>query len=196
MKKLIENIYARTLKIAAHKNATWGLAAVSFIESSFFPIPPDVILIPMCIANRSRAFFYAAVCTLASVIGGLVGYAIGYFLFETIGQVIVDFYGMNDKFGALQAKYDEWGGWIIFAKGLTPFPYKIITILSGVLHLSLIVFIVSSVFSRAIRFFLVAALLWKYGAPVQAFIEKRLMLVTVLFLLLLIGGFVSLKYII
>jgi membrane protein YqaA with SNARE-associated domain len=193
--KILRKLYDRLLAAARGKNAVWALAAVSFIESSVFPIPPDAMLIPMCIANRHRAFHYAAVCTAASVLGGLLGYAIGYFLFESVGRHIIDLYGMQDKFGAMQAKYAQYGGWIIFAKGLTPFPYKIITILSGVLHLALPVFIISSVCSRALRFFLVAALLWKYGAPVQEFIEKRLMLVTVGFLLLLIGGFVALKYI-
>lgn len=154
------------------------------------------MLIPMCIANRRRAFWYAAVCTAASVLGGLLGYAIGYFLYESVGQAIVHFYGMDDRFAQLQEKYAEWGGWIIFAKGLTPFPYKIITILSGVLHLALPVFIVSSIFSRALRFFLVAALLWKYGEPVKSFIEKRLTFVTLIFLVILVLGFVSLRYLI
>jgi membrane protein YqaA with SNARE-associated domain len=194
MKHLIRNIYDWTLRISAHKHATWGLAAVSFIESSVFPIPPDVILVPMCIANRRKAFFYALVCTISSVIGGLLGYAIGYFLFETVGNAIIEMYGMQDKFHILKAKYDEWGGWLIFAKGLTPFPYKIITIFSGAMHLALPIFIISSIFGRAIRFFLVAALIWKYGAPVQTFIEKHLTLVSLGFLALLIGGFVGIKY--
>lgn len=196
MNALLRKLYDWTLRISAHRHAERWLAAVSFIESSVFPIPPDAMLIPMCIANRDKAFRYAAICTAASVLGGMLGYAIGYFLYEALGQSIVTFYGAQEGFAALEAKYAEWGGWIIFGKGLTPFPYKIITILSGVLHLSLPVFIVSSIFSRAIRFFLVAALIWKYGAPVQAFIEKRLMLVTMLFLILLIGGFVAIKYVI
>ncbi len=129
------------------------------------------------------------------MLGGLLGYAIGYFLYETVGRHIIDFYGLTDKFASLQAKYDAYGGWIIFAKGLTPFPYKIITIFSGVMHMALPVFIVSSVFGRAIRFYLVAALLWKYGEPVKAFIEKYLTLVTMGFHLLLIGGFAAIQYI-
>jgi membrane protein YqaA with SNARE-associated domain len=195
MADLLRRLYDRVLNISSHRHAVWGLAAVSFIESSVFPIPPDIVLIPMCISNRRKSFHYAGICTVSSVLGGLLGYAIGYFLFEEIGQKIINLYGMADKFGALQGKYAEWGGWIIFAKGLTPFPYKIITILSGVLHLGLPVFIVASIFSRAIRFYLVAGLVWKYGAPIQTFIEKRLMLVTCFFLLLLIGGFAAIKYI-
>lgn len=193
--KLLRQMYDWTLKISAHKHATWGLASVSFIESSFFPIPPDIVLIPMCIANRSKAFFYAAVCTASSVLGGFFGYAIGYFLFESIGKEIIEFYSAVDDFARLQTKYDQWGGWIIFAKGLTPLPYKILTILSGVMHLSLPVFLISSIGARSIRFFLVAGLIWKFGAPIQQFIEKYLVLCTVAFLLLLIGGFVALKYI-
>lgn len=194
--KMIRSLYDWALKVAAHKNAAGWLAAISFIESSIFPIPPDAVLIPMCIARRDKAFYYATICTVSSVVGGLLGYYIGYALYETIGTKIVAFYGAEEKFLALQDKYAEWGGWIIFAKGMTPIPYKILTILSGVLHLSLPVFITASVFSRAIRFYVVAALLWKFGAPIQAFIEKRLMLVTSAFLVLLIGGFVALKYII
>jgi membrane protein YqaA with SNARE-associated domain len=195
MMKLIRKIYDWTLRISAHRHATWGLAGVSFVESSFFPIPPDVILIPMCISNRSKAFWYATICTLASVAGGLLGYGIGYFLYESIGSSIIEFYGMGGKFSELQSRYAEWGGWIIFAKGLTPFPYKVITILSGVLSLSIPVFIVASILSRSLRFFLVAALIWKYGAPIQSFIERRLGLVTLLFLVLLIGGFALLRYV-
>jgi len=189
-KPLLRRLYDWTLRVAAHKHASWGLAGVSFVESSIFPIPPDAVLIPMCIAERKKAFRYAAICTAASVLGGLLGYAIGYFLYESLGKSIIHFYGMDTKFDMLKAKYDEWGGWIIFAKGMTPIPYKLITITSGVLKLNLATFIIASIFSRAIRFYLVAALIWRYGAPVQKFIEKRLMLVTVAFLALIIGGFV------
>lgn len=171
------------------------LAGVSFLESSVFPIPPDVMLIPMCIAERRRAFFYAAVCTLASVLGGLLGYAIGYWLYAAIGEKIISFYGMGKGFAEMQQKYNEYGGWIIFAKGLTPIPFKIITILSGVMQLSLAVFIPASIACRALRFFLVAGLIWKYGAPIQVFIEKYLGWVCLGFLILLIGGFIALKYI-
>ncbi|HYD18701.1 MAG TPA: YqaA family protein [Patescibacteria group bacterium] len=193
--KPLRKLYDFMLRLSGSRHATPALAAVSFIESSVFPIPPDVMLIPMCIARRDRAFYYAAVCTVASVVGGLLGYAIGYFLFETLGQRILDFYHITGKFTEMQAKYNDYGGWIIFAKGLTPFPYKILTILSGVMHMALPVFIVSSVACRALRFFLVAGLLWKFGAPIQLFIEKYLGWVTLAFLLVLIGGFVAIAYI-
>lgn len=195
MKKLIRKVYDLTLRISAHRHATWGLAGVSFVESSVFPIPPDVVLIPMCIANRQKAFYYATVCTVASVLGGLLGYAIGYALYESVGQKIIEIYGAGDKFGDLKARYDEYGGWIIFAKGLTPFPYKVLTILSGVMQMNLGVFIVSSIACRAIRFYLVAGLLWKFGEPVKVFIEKYLTWLALAFLAILIGGFALLKYI-
>lgn len=196
MMKYIRRMYDWTLALSAHRHAGWALGGVSFVESSVFPIPPDVMLIPMCIADRKKSFRYATICTISSVFGGFLGYAIGYFLYETIGQQIVEFYGAADKVAELQVKYDEWGGWIILAKGMTPFPYKILTILSGVLHMNLAVFAAASVAARAMRFYLVAALIWKFGAPIQAFVEKYLGWCTLVFLILLIGGFVSLKYVI
>lgn len=193
--KLIRKIYDDIVRLSGHPQAIWALAGIAFIESSVFPIPPDILLIPMCIAERRKSFLYAAVCTVASVLGGLLGYAIGYALYDTLGQRIIEFYGMSAGFADMKAKYAEYGGWIIFAKGLTPFPFKIITILSGVMQLSLAVFIPASIACRALRFFIVAGLLWKFGAPIQTFIEKYLGWVTFAFLVILISGFVALKYI-
>ncbi len=195
MMNLIRKLYAWTLHLSGSKHAMPALAAVSFIESSVFPIPPDVMLIPMCIARRDKAFFYATVCTVASVLGGLLGYAIGYFLFETLGKQILEIYHITEKFADMQARYDQYGGWIIFAKGLTPFPFKILTIVSGVMHMDLHIFVLSAIAARAMRFYLVAGLLWKFGAPIQAFIEKYLGWVTLAFLAVLIGGFVAIAYI-
>ena len=195
MMKLIRKIYDWTIRLSETKYALWALAAVAFAESSFFPIPPDLLLIPMCIAERRRSFFYAAVCTASSVIGGLAGYAIGYYAFETWGKPILDFYGMHKSFADLKTHFDEYGGWIILAKGMTPIPFKLLTIFSGVMHLALPVFILSSIGARAMRFFVVAGLLWKFGAPVRVFIEKHLGWVMIGFLVLLIGGFVAIKYI-
>ncbi|MFH1159012.1 MAG: YqaA family protein [Pseudomonadota bacterium] len=187
-------LYDRAMRIAAHKHAAWGLAGISFIESSVFPIPPDVVLMPMCLADRSKSFRYATICTVASVLGGILGYAIGYFLFESVGKTVLNFYGLMEQFASFQEKYNAWGGWIVFAGGLTPIPYKVITIASGVTHMNIAVFCMASVAGRAARFYLVAALLWKYGMPIQAFIEKYLGLLTILFFALLIGGFIGLKY--
>lgn len=192
--RFLRALYDRTLAIAAHRHAEWGLAVVSFAESSFFPIPPDVALIPMCVAKRDRAYRYAAVCTLASVLGGVAGYFIGYFLYDAVGAPIVEFYGLAEKFSSFKDKYEEWGAWIVFGAGLTPIPYKVFTIASGVAAMNLPVFIAASLVGRAARFFLVATLIRKYGAPVQAFIEKRLGLVTIVFLVLLVGGFVLVKH--
>ena len=187
-------MYYWSINIASHKNAVWLLAAMSFIESSFFPIPPDVTLIPMCIAKREKSFLYATVATVGSVLGGMFGYAIGFFLFETIGKAILNFYSLTDVFASFQSQYNEYGGWIVFAGGLTPIPYKVITIASGVTHMNLPLFIITSILGRAIRFYIEAALLWKYGASIKNFIEKYMGLLTIAFFVLLIGGFVSLKY--
>ena len=182
--------------LAGHRHATPALAAVSFIESSVFPIPPDIMLIPMVLADRAKAFRIALVCTLASVLGGLLGYAIGVFLFEEVGRPMLVFYGYGPKFDVFQAKYNDWGAWAVFIAGVTPFPYKVITILSGVTSLNLAVFFVASVAARGLRFFIVAALLWKFGTPIRDFIEKYLGILFVAFCGLLIGGFVLIKFLI
>ena len=191
---MLQRLYDWTMAIARHRHALWGLAAVAFIESSFFPIPPDVLLIPMVLALPSRAFFLAAVCTVASVTGGYLGYAIGYFAFEAIGERVLEFYHVMDKYEALKASYAEWGAWIIILKGMTPIPYKLITIASGALKFNLASFTLASLISRSLRFFLVAALLWRFGEPIRVFIERRLMLVTSVFAAALVGGFLVLRY--
>lgn len=186
---MIRGLYNWTMSLAASPYALFALAAVSFIESSFFPIPPDVIMIPMIIATPRRAFLIAGVATVASVLGGLFGYYIGAFLFDTVGQPIFDFYGKSDAVAAFSEKFNAYGAWAVLVAGVTPFPFKVITIMSGATGLSLPVFIVSAIIARALRFFLVAALLWKFGAPIRDFIERRLGLVFVIFCVLLIGGF-------
>ncbi len=191
---MLRSTYDWVMGLAARKDAIWVLAAIAFIESSVFPIPPDVLLIPMVLAARDRAWRYAAVCTIASVLGGMLGYAIGMFLFESAGQPLLEFYGYADKFDAFRGRYNEWGAWIVFIAGLTPFPYKVITIASGVAELDLAVVTVASVLARGLRFFIVAALLWWLGPPVREFIEKRLGLMTIVFCVLLLGGFVVAKY--
>jgi membrane protein YqaA with SNARE-associated domain len=182
--------------LAGHRHATPALAAVSFVESSVFPIPPDIVLIPMVLADRAKAFRIALICTIASVLGGMLGYAIGVFLFEEVGRPMLEFYGYGPKFAEFQGKYNDWGAWAVFIAGVTPFPYKVITILSGVTSLDLLVFVVASVAARGLRFFIVAALLWKFGEPIRDFIEKYLGLLFVAFCVLLIGGFVLVKFLI
>jgi membrane protein YqaA with SNARE-associated domain len=191
---MLQNLYARILALAAGPNALTALLIISFAESSFFPIPPDILLIPMILARPREAFRLAAYCTMASVAGGLLGYAIGYFLFDAIGRPILEFYHAMDRYDALKAAFDQWGIWIIIVKGMTPIPYKLITIASGVAQFDLGLFVAASIVSRSLRFFLIAALLWWFGDPVRDFIERRLMLVTSLFAVGLIGGFVVLRY--
>jgi len=191
---MLRKLYDWTLNLAARPNATRALAVVSFAESSFFPVPPDVLLIPMVLAQRHRAWFIAGVCTIASVLGGLAGYAIGFYLFETIGRWVIDLYGLQEKAEQFHVFYDQWGLWVILIKGLTPIPFKIITIMSGAAHFDLLTFFLASIVTRGARFFLVAALLKRFGPPIQAFIEKRLTLVFLAFLAALIGGFVAVSY--
>jgi len=191
---MLRRLYDWTMNLAGHRRATSALAAVSFIESSVFPIPPDVLLIPMVLAARDRAWRYAAICTIASVLGGMLGYAIGLYLFESAGQPLLEFYGYATKFDEFRGRYNEWGAWIVFIAGLTPFPYKVITIASGVAELDFAVFSIASVLARGLRFFIVAALLWWLGPPVRVFIEKRLGLMTIIFCVLLLGGFIVAKY--
>ncbi|WP_119678892.1 YqaA family protein [Indioceanicola profundi] len=191
---MIRPLYDWTMRLAAHPRAMWSLAGVSFAESSFFPIPPDVMLIPMILANRKKAFLIAAVCTLASVIGGLFGYLIGYALYEAVAEPILQAYGYVDQFAAFEAKYNEWGALIVAGGALTPFPYKITTVFSGMVGMTIPGFIVASIIGRATRFFLVAALLYWFGEPIRVFIEKNLGMLSVLFFLLLVGGFVAVKF--
>ncbi len=192
---MLRRLYDWVMELAAHRNATGVLAVVSFVESSIFPVPPDAMLIPMALANRKRAWFYATVATIASVLGGLVGYAIGYFLYDTVGQAIISFYGLTEKFNSFSARYNEHGLAIVFFAGLTPFPYKVITIASGVTKMALPVFIAASVVSRAMRFFLVCGLLYFFGPPIKDFIEKYLGWLTLAFGILLVGGFVAIRYV-
>jgi len=182
------------MSFSARPNAVWALVFFSFIESSIFPIPPDVLLIPMVLAARSRWLGLAMACTAASVLGGLAGYAIGYFLYDGIGRPLLEFYGYGAKFTEFQQRYNELGAWIVFIAGVSPFPYKVITIASGVTQLDLTTFTTASVLARGIRFFVVAALLFWLGPPIKEFIEKRLGLVFTIFIILLVGGFIVLKY--
>jgi len=191
---MLRRLYDRVMMLAAHPRAMWVLAAVSFAESSFFPIPPDAMLVPMVLARRAEAWRIAALCTVASVIGGFFGYAIGYFLYEMIGRPLVAFYGLERQFEQFQVLFSEWGLWIILIKGMTPIPYKIITIASGVAKFDLTVFALASIVTRGVRFYLVAALLYFFGPPIREFIERYLTLVTTGFVVILISGFIALRY--
>ena len=191
---MLQSLYDWTVHFAQTPDAIWALAIVSFVESSVFPIPPDILLIPMVIAAPEQAWLFATVATATSVAGGFLGYAIGRFAFDTVGRRVIRFYGLEPKFAALEGIYRRWGVWIIMVKGMTPIPYKVVTIASGAFRFDLVKFGLASVVCRAIRFYLLAALLYWFGAPIRDFIEKRLTLVTTGFFLLLISGFVALRY--
>jgi membrane protein YqaA with SNARE-associated domain len=190
---MLRRLYLRTLALAASPRAPWWLAAIAFAESSFFPIPPDALLIPMALARPDRAWRLALVCTVASVAGGALGYFIGYAVFDQLARPVIAFYGYGARFAAFQAMYAQYGLWIILIKGLTPIPYKIVTIASGAAHFNFAVFMVASVVTRGARFFMVAALLRFFGTPVRDFIERRLTLVTSLLAAGVVGGFLILK---
>ena len=192
---MLRKLYDTTMALAATRHAEKGLAGVSFIESSVFPIPPDVLLIPMVLAERTKWLRLALVCTVASVLGAFLGYAIGAFLYESVGKPVLAFYGKEDAFTRLRGWYNSsWGAWAILFAAITPFPYKVLTIFSGVTGFNLIAFAAVSVVGRGLRFFLVAWLLGRYGPPVRRFIERNLGLLFILFTVLLIGGFATVRY--
>jgi membrane protein YqaA with SNARE-associated domain len=186
---MLRRLYYWVLALAQKPFAPSALAVVSFAESSFFPIPPDAMLIPMCLARPTRALWYATICTVASVLGGLLGYAIGYLLYDTIGQALIRFYGYGEQAENFRAAYAEWGHWVILLKGLTPIPYKIVTITSGFAAYDLFWFTVLSIITRGARFYLVAAMLYFWGDWARDFIERRLEMLTASFTVLLVGGF-------
>ena len=190
---MLRRLYDRVLALAGSRRAGLWLAVVSFAESSFFPIPPDALLVPMVLARPDRAWRLAFVCTAASVTGGALGYLIGYALFDVLATPILRAYHYEDAFAAFQATYARWGLWVILVKGLTPIPYKIVTIASGAARFDFWVFMLASLATRGVRFFAVAALLRRWGEPVRGFIEKRLTLVTTALAVGIIGGFVLLK---
>ncbi|NNE52267.1 MAG: DedA family protein [Sulfitobacter sp.] len=191
---MIRRLYDWTLTLAQHPHALWALAVVAFVESSFFPIPPDILMIPMILAAPSRAFLIASVALVASVLGGLAGYAIGSFAFETLGRPILETLGKAEAMAAFSERFNGLGFWAVLTAGVTPFPYKVITIMSGWTAMPLGVFIATSILARGIRFFIVALLLWKFGAPIRDFIERKLGLMFTLFVALLIGGFAVVRY--
>jgi len=176
---------------AAHKPyALWILGIVSFAESSFFPVPPDVMLIPMALARPNKAWLYAGICTLTSVAGGVVGYLIGHLLYDSVGQWVIQFYGYGDKVEAFRAGYAEYGAWIILLKGLTPIPYKLVTITSGFANYNIWMFIALSLVARGARFYVVAILMNRYGVWIRETIEKRLGLWVGLAVGLVVLGFI------
>ncbi|MBA2126245.1 cytochrome b [Hyphomicrobium methylovorum] len=192
---MLKKLYDWTMRAAADKKAPAALAGVSFAESSFFPIPPDVMLIPMVLSRREKAWWYATIATVASVIGGVFGYAIGYFLYDSVGLPVLRFYGKENALDGFTQFVHDYGVAAVIIKGMTPIPYKVVTIAAGVGHMDLLSFIGASIVARAMRFYIVAGLLYFAGEPIRAFIEKRLTLVMTAFVVLLVGGFVAVSYI-
>ncbi|CUH77115.1 YqaA family protein [Tropicibacter naphthalenivorans] len=191
---MLRRLYDWTMAQASAPHALWVLAFVAFIESSVFPIPPDVLMIPMVLAAPRRAWLIALVATVSSVLGGMLGYGIGYFFYDTIGQPILEAMGKAEAMEAFNGKFNDVGFWAVLIAGMTPFPYKVITIMSGWTAMPLGTFIVTSIVARALRFFLVAGLLRAFGAPIRDFIDRYLGLVFTAFVALLLGGFLLVKY--
>jgi len=187
---MLKRIYDWCVEAADKRYALWILGAVAFAESSFFPVPPDIMLAPMSLAQPKRAWLYAAVCTVASVLGGILGYAIGALLYDSVGHWLITLYGLGDKVEAFRASYAEWGALIILAKGVTPIPYKLVTITSGFAGYNLPLFILFSIITRGGRFFIAAVLLNRYGDWIKVRIEKHLGLAVAILLAVLVAGFI------
>ena len=194
LKDLTRKVYDKTLDLASRPNALMWLFAIAFIESSFFPIPPDIMIIPMVLACQKDAYKIAGTATIASVLGGCLGYAIGVFGYEVIAKPLLEFYGYMESFHEFENSYHKYGAWIVFIAGVTPIPYKLITIASGIVRLDFIIFTIASILARGLRFYIIAWVLKRYGEPMKTFIEKNLNLLSIIFVILLIGGFYIIKY--
>ena len=193
--KIIKKMYDWVLHWANTPYAVPALFFLAFAESSFFPIPPDVLLIALAISIPKKSFKYATVCTVGSILGGMLGYVIGLELIDTIGMPILNFYGAMDKYEYIQDLYMKYDAWAVGIAGFTPIPYKIFTIAAGAFKINFFVFVLASIVGRAGRFFLVAGLIWKFGPAIRDFIEKYFNYLSIAFMVLLIGGFLIIKYI-
>jgi membrane protein YqaA with SNARE-associated domain len=190
----IRQIYDRCLLWVQTPAGVWALFFIAVAESSFFPIPPDVFLMVLCISVPRKSFRYAAICAAGSVIGGAIGYGLGMGFMDTIGVKILEWYGLHDKYEVVQDLYRQYDALAVGAAGFTPLPYKLFTITAGAFKINFVTFMLVSILSRSARFFLVAAFIYKFGAPVRHFIERYFNILTILFFILLIGGFLVVKY--
>lgn len=191
---MFNRLYARIMRHATSPHAIWWLAGLTFAEASVFPLPPETLLVPMVLAHRDRAWAYAALCTLCSVAGGLLGWVIGAALLDTVARPIVHFYHAENTLAGLQALFQRWGVAIILLKGLTPIPYKLVTIASGMAHFAIIPFMLASMVTRGLRFFLIAGLLRRYGAPIEKVLQERLPLIAGACALGIVAAIVGLRY--
>ncbi len=192
--KILRKTYDWTIEKSKHPKAVWFLSLISFSESSFFPIPPDIILIPMIIAKRVNAFFYAFICTISSVVGGVTGYCIGFFFYNSLGLLIINYYGLQNQFINFENYYQVYGIWIVLGAGFTPFPFKFITIASGFFGFNIFLFILISLIARGLRFYLIAFLLKVFGQSIEDFIDKYFNLLAILFFILLISSIIMIKF--
>ncbi|WP_342644010.1 YqaA family protein [Rhodoligotrophos ferricapiens] len=191
---MMRRLYDRMLALAEGPHAMWALALVSFTEASFFPVPPDPVLAAIVLSRPERAWLAAFVCTAASVLGALFGYLIGYVLYDLVGRPIIEFYGIQAAFDAFRSNIQEWGGWIILAKGLTPIPFKLVTIASGVAQLGLVVFIVACLITRGLRFYIVALLFQRFGPAARQLIDNNFNIVMISGVAAVVLGFVAIAY--
>jgi len=189
----LQRLYNRCMEWIKTPAGIWALFFIAVAESSFFPLPPDVFLIALCVAVPRKSFKYAAVCAAGSVLGGAIGYGLGWAFMDTLGQRILDMYGLEGKYQVVQALYQKYDAWAVAAAGFTPLPYKLFTISAGAFKINFPVFMLVSLAARSARFFLVAGLIYKFGAPVQTFIDKYFNILSIVFLVLLVGGFVLIK---
>ena len=191
---MLRYLYNRTMQLAAHPHAIWWLAGIALVESIFFPIPPDVLIIPMVLAARAQAWRIVTIATMASVLGGLIGYGIGYFAYESIIEPMIQIFpNYGSKYNVFHDCYKAYGGWVVGIGGFSPIPYKVITVASGLAQHDVITFTIVSLISRGARFLIIAGLLWKFGPQIRAFIESKLSLLTAIFVALLFGGFIFFK---
>ena len=191
---IVKRLYEWTLGWAHTPYGAPALFSLAVIESSFFPIPPDPLLLALGLARPKKAVWYATICVIGSVIGGAIGYAIGYFFIESIGMKIVEFYGLGGKYGAIQTMYEQWNAAVVLVAGVSPIPYKVFTIAAGAFKISFVTFILASIVGRGVRFYAEGALIFWYGKPIKAFIDKYMKILSWLFAILLVGGFVAVKF--
>jgi membrane protein YqaA with SNARE-associated domain len=190
---MMRRVYDRCMEWISGRHGEWILFLIAFVESSFFPIPPDVFLIAMCVAIPAKAFRYAFICSVGSVLGGALGYGLGFWFMDGIGMSIIDWYGFTEKYGLVQHYFKEYDVWIVGTAGFTPIPYKLFTITAGVVHANFVTFMVVSLLARAARFFLVAGLIWKFGPQIRYFINRYFNILSIGFVILLAGGFLLIK---
>lgn len=190
---VIYRLYDHCMRWISGPHGEWILFLIAFVESSFFPIPPDVFLLAMCVTIPARSFRYAAIASVGSVLGGALGYGLGFWFMDGIGMTIVDWYGLTDKYDLVQQYFKEYDVWIVGTAGFTPIPYKLFTITAGFVHSNFLTFMLVSLAARSARFFLVAGLIWKFGPQIKSFIDRYFNILSIIFMILLVGGFLLFK---